>query len=395
MMLTIFAIIATVLAFVQNSIMFVFGFKEMAIFAFPLSFIGIFIAEVILIWTGAFFIRRFIKTKREALFIVCSLIILGIAELILPVSYVSNYFKHVQRKSVLNRIELTGKSVEILASEHEIGSRFALKYSLQFPKTGHYLTFPAYIELNNKPRVFGYYFRKLHSEYYDERFMFEPSKSYDFIVVFDSGSKRFDMAQKNANIQICDGKDYFMTCRTIKIEVGTLLKDAVASNPTPTAHEPGVSVDNFWDIAEKNIRLADLKIASAQTKTESPLEFSFAITNRGNKNIKIPDERFSSLINIHYAWEAINEAAKKTQVTPGIYRFGNSVAAGGTQFTFQKKDVISPGEKVLIQDKINFVRFFRPLAPGEYKLHILLFNNYSTDSNIPAQELTASFLIVP
>jgi len=125
------------------------------------------------------------------------------------------------------------------------------------------------------------------------------------------------------------------------------------------------------------------------------LEFSFAITNRGNKNIKIPDERFSSLIQINYAWEAIDEAAKKTQVTPGIYRFGNSVSAGGTQFTFHKKDVISPGEKVLIQDKIDFVRAFRPLAPGEYKLHILLFNNYSTDSNIPVQELTASFLIVP
>ena len=394
-MLIILAIIATVLAFVQNSIMFVFGFKEKAIFAFPLWFIGIFIAEIILIWAGAFFIPRFIKTKREALFIVYSLIILGIAELILPVSYVPIYFKHVQRKSVLNRIELAGKSVVILASEHEIGSRFALKYSLKFPKTGRYLTFPAYIELNNKPRVFGYYFRKLHPEYYDERFMFEPSKSYDFIVVFDSGSKRFDMAQENANITICDGKDYFMACRTIKIEVGALLKDAVASNPTPTAHEPVVSVDNFWDIAEKSIRLADLKITSTQINTESPLEFSFAITNRGNKNIKIPDERFSSLINIHYAWEAINEAAKKTQVTPGIYRFGNSVSAGGTQFTFQKKDVISPGEKVLIQDKIDFVRVFRPLAPGEYKLHILLFNNYSTDRNIPVQELTASFLIVP
>ena len=394
-MLIIFAIIATVLAFVQNSIMFAFGFKEGAIFAFPLSFIGIFIAEIILIWAGAFFIRRFIKTKREALFIVYSLIILGIAELTLPVSYGSIYFKHVQRKSVLNRIELTGKSVEILASEHEIGSRFALKYSLQFPKAGHYLTFPAYIELNDKSQVFGHYFRKLHTEYYDERFMFEPSKSYDFMVVFDSGFKRFDMAQENANIQICDEKSYFMTCRTIKIEVGALLKDTVASNPAPAAHEPVVSVDNFWDIAEKSIRLADLKIASKQTKTESPLEFSFAITNRGNKNIKIPDERFSSLIQINYAWEAIDEAAKKTQVTPGIYRFGNSVSAGGTQFTFHKKDVISPGEKVLIQDKIDFVRAFRPLAPGEYKLHILLFNNYSTDSNIPVQELTASFLIVP
>ncbi len=183
-----------------------------------------------------------------------------------------------------------------------------------------------------------------------------------------------------------------MTCRTLKIDVGYLLKDALASNPTPTAHEPAVSADNFWDIAEKSIRLADLKINSIRTQTGQPVGFSFAITNTGEKEIKMPGKSFDSLIHINYAWEAISEEAKKTKVIPGIVRFGNSVAAGGAQFTFQKKDAIFPGEKVLIQVKINP---FEPFAPGDYRLHILLFNNYSTDSHLPVQELTATFLIVP
>jgi hypothetical protein len=393
-MLSAIATIVSVLAFIQNSIMFSAGFKEMAVFAFPLPFVGIFVAEIILIWTGAFVIRRLIKAKREALFIVWSLVILGTAELVLPVSYFSNYVKHARREGILNKIELTGKSVEILASENQPGSRFALKYNLQFPKTGHYLTFPAYIELNNGSRVFGNHFRKVHTEYYDEEFTFERSKSYEFIVVFDSGARSL-AAQQIANIQICDEKSYFMTCRTIKIDVEDLLKDALASKIAPTAHEPAVSADNLWDIAEKSIRLADLSITSGRTKTESPLELSFAITNIGDKNVRMPDERFDSLIRVNYAWEAIDEAAKRTQITPGIIRFGNCVAAGGAQFTVQKKDVICPGEKVLIQDKINFLRPFQTLAPGEYRLHVLLFNNYSVDSAQPLQDLTVTFFIVP
>jgi len=46
---------------------------------------------------------------------------------------------------------------------------------------------------------------------------------------------------------------------------------------------------------------------------------------RGIPLIKIPDERFDSLVHISYAWEATDEAAKKTQVTPGIIRFGTDV----------------------------------------------------------------------
>ena len=58
------AVIATILAFVQNTVMFSLGMKEMAIFAFPLSFVGIFLAEVVLIWAAYFCVRRFLRRSR-------------------------------------------------------------------------------------------------------------------------------------------------------------------------------------------------------------------------------------------------------------------------------------------------------------------------------------------
>ena len=395
MKIFIFAIIATILAFVQNSIMFSFGFKESAIFSFPLPFVGYFAAEIILFWTGAFVIRRFIKSRKEIPFVVWSLIVLGIAELMLPASLFSTYVKYAQRKSVLNNIELTGKSVEILAAEHKIGSRFALKYSLQFPKTGHYLTFPAYIESNDRSRIFGNYFVKIHPEYYDENFIFEPGKSYEFTVVFDLGLKQFDAANQNVCVQIYDEKGYFMAGRTLKVDVGDVLKNALASNPAPTAREPAVPADNFFDVAEKSIRLADLNIASPNIKTETPLEFAFAITNIGDKDIKLPGERFDSLAHIIYAWEALDESAKKTHAISGIVLFNKNLIVAGGPLILPKKDSLSPGDKILVQDKIKFGQTFQALGPGEYKLHVLLYNNYSTDRNIPVQDLTATFLIVP
>jgi hypothetical protein len=353
MILIILAIVATALILIQNLPMLALGFKELAILAFPLSFVGIFVAEIVLTWVGVIAVRRFFTVKRDLLFIAWMLFILGMAELLLPVSYFSNYVRHAQRRSVLNKIEVVGRSVEVLASDHEIGSRFGLAYSLKFPKSGHYLTFPAYIGSNNKPRVSGGYFRKVHPEYYEEEFAFEPDKPYEFIVVFDSGSEKFDFPKEKANIQICDGKDYFMTCRTIEIEVGDLLRAFLVSNPSPTAHEPSVPADNFWDIAEKSIRSVDLKISPTQIKTGQSVEFSFAITNIGEKDIAIPDEQFGSLIHINYGWEAISDEAKKTKVIPGIIHFGNSVAAGGAQFTNVRKSNLSPGEKVLVQDKVT------------------------------------------
>jgi len=126
-------------------------------------------------------------------------------------SYFTTLVQHAKRERVLDQIEQTGASVEPLASAQS-SIRFALTYELRFPKTGHYLTFPAYLGSEGN-RIFGNYFTKLHPKYYDENYVFDAGKLYSFTVVFDSEGKRFDFSKERANIDICDGKDYFMACR--------------------------------------------------------------------------------------------------------------------------------------------------------------------------------------
>ena len=236
--LTLLAAIATLVAFAQNAIMFVFGLKEGAIFASPFSFTGVFIGQIALIWTGMFIAIRFAQTKKIPLSAVWCVAVLVVAEFMLPISFFSFSIEHIKRKNILDKIELAGSSVEPLASDYEPGSRFALTYYLRFPRAGHYLTFPAYIGRNERSRVFGNYFDKIHSEYYAETFSFEPEKSYEFVVIFDLATAQFDYSVERANIDICDSKDYAMTCRIIEIELGGLIKAALARNPNPIIREP-------------------------------------------------------------------------------------------------------------------------------------------------------------
>ena len=189
-------------------------------------------------WTGALITIRFVQTKKLPLFTVWCVAILVVAEFMLPVSFFSFSIEHIKRKNILDKIELAGSSVEPLASDYEPGSRFALKYNLRFPRAGHYLTFPAYIGRNERSRVFGNYFDKIHPEYYAETFSFESGKPYEFVVIFDLATANFDYAVERANIDICDGKDYAMTCRNIEIEFGGLIKAALAQNPHPMIREP-------------------------------------------------------------------------------------------------------------------------------------------------------------
>jgi len=109
------------------------------------------------------------------------------------------------RAHVLRGIEQAGASVEALASDRG-GSRFALTYTLKFPKTGRYLTFPAYLGPPQN-RVFGNYFTKVHHEYFDENYVFDAGKPYSFTVVFDAEQGQFDFLKEKASIDICDGKD--------------------------------------------------------------------------------------------------------------------------------------------------------------------------------------------
>jgi hypothetical protein len=196
----VIAIIATILAFVQNTVMFSLGMKEMAIFAFPLSFVGILLAEVVLIWAAYFFIRRFLRRCRALVLAGWAIVVLGAAEPLLPASYFTTLVQHAKRKRVLDQIEQTGASLEPLASDLS-SIRFALTYELKFPKTGHYLTFPAYLGPEGN-RIFGNYFTKLHPEYNDESYVFDAGKPYSFTVVFDTEGKRFDFSKEKANIDI-------------------------------------------------------------------------------------------------------------------------------------------------------------------------------------------------
>jgi hypothetical protein len=138
----IIALIATVVAFIQNLVMFSFGMKELAIFSSPLSFAGILLAEVVAIWAGCYCARKFPGHRRRLVLAVWVIAVLGAAELALPTSTFATWIKQAQRKRALKRIELAGVSIEPLASDRG-GKRFAVTYTLKFPKAAHYLTFPA------------------------------------------------------------------------------------------------------------------------------------------------------------------------------------------------------------------------------------------------------------
>jgi hypothetical protein len=385
----VIALIATLLAFVQNSVMLRLGMKEMAIFAFPFSFVGIFLVEMVLVWTGYFCIHRFLRRMRALVLAGWAIVILGAAEPLLPASYFTTLVQHPKRKHVLEQTEQTGASIEPLASDHS-SIRFALTYEPRFPKTGHYLTFPAYLGPERK-RIFGDYFTKLHPEYYDESYVFSSGKPYSFTVVFDTEGKQFDFSREKANIDICDGKDYFMACRIMGVGLEGV-PAALTSHPSSGRREPAVPADNVRDITEKTIRLNGLKLKSETNKAGMPVKFSYVITNVGKKEVAIPGNDFANVIGVNYGWEAVSDSAKKTKIIPGIVRFGNAVAAGSTQFTSVRKNSLAPGEKVMFQDKIAP---FEPFAPGQYKLHVYLFSLYATELNKPEQELVQEFSIVP
>ena len=383
------AVLATGVAVVQNIVMFTFGLKEGAIFAFPLAFAGVFLAEIAAIWGGYFSIRRRLRARRGLALTAWAIAILGAAELALPQSTFAVGARHSIRMRVLNRIEVAGTSIEPLASEGN-GSRFALTYTLRFPKTAPYLTFPAWLG-RSQDNIFGDYFTKEHPEYHDENHVFSAGQPYAFTVIFDTKGQRVDFLTEHANIDICDGKDYFMACRVIAIGLEGV-PAALAARPAPVRREPAVPEDNPRDIAEKHIRLAKLTMKGPVSKAGEPVGFSFVITNTGEKDIVISGSDFGNVVAVSYAWEPLSDSARRTKVIPGTMRFGNAVAAGGAQFTSGRNSNLSPGEQVSFEDKINP---FEPFVPGEYRLHVYLFSRYATATNTPVQELVQNFSVGP
>jgi hypothetical protein len=73
------------------------------------------------------------------------------------------------------------------------------------------------------------------------------------------------------------------------------------------------------------------------------MEFSYVITNVGNKDVTIPGNHFANVIGVNYGWETISDSAKRTKVTPGIVRFGNAVAARGAKVTPPQRSPVASG----------------------------------------------------
>lgn len=385
-MLLLVAILASIVAFIQNLLMFAFGMKELAIFSFPLSFAGILLLELALIWTAYFCVRKFIRRSREIVLVGCMILILGTAEAALPASFFSVSLNHLRREHALNQIAVVGQSVEALSSD-DGGMRFALTYTLRFPKPGHYLTYPAFLgEEHNQ--VFGNYFSKLHPEYYDENYVFEGGKPYDFTVVFDTEGKTFDFSKEKANVDICDGNDYFMACRVIGIDLRSVA--AALAMPAPAGKfEPEVPTGNVRDLTERSIRLADLQIISPATSGK-PVQFSYSVVNEGAAEVPLEGSNLANVIRVNYGWEAISESAKQTRVSPGMLHFRNTVNAGGAQLGSIRRGSLAAGESVVIHDQ---TAPFDPLAPGEYRLHVFLFSTYATFQDRPEQEMVGEFVV--
>src|SRR5712691_4078673 len=97
----IVAIISTAIVLVQNLIMFGFGLKEAAIFAFPLSFVGIPLAEIVSIWAGYFCIPLFVRSGKSLALAGWVIMVLGMAELVLPASYFATAVRQLGRGHVL------------------------------------------------------------------------------------------------------------------------------------------------------------------------------------------------------------------------------------------------------------------------------------------------------
>ena len=229
------ALIAILLALMQNMLMFAFGLKESAIVSSPLSFGGVFLVELVSIGGGYFWVRKCVRNRRRLALAAWVIAVLGAAEFVLPVSSFGALVQHAKRERVLNRIEHMKTVIEPLASDRS-EVRFALNYTLKFHNTARYLTFPAW--LGPPPnRVFGDYFMKVHPEYYDENHVFDAGRLYSFTVVFDTGDRQFDFSRETASIDICDGKDYFMACRVIAIPLDGV-PGALAAHPSPTSREP-------------------------------------------------------------------------------------------------------------------------------------------------------------
>jgi hypothetical protein len=213
-MYLVIAILATLAALYQNSILLLFGLKEGAIFYAPLRFGLFLLVEAVVIWGGCIAIRMGIQgaRRRAIAMAVTALSVIVACELVMPDSAFKWDYRISQKTDVLKQITVAGTQFERLPD-----GGFVLTYTLKFPRDAHYLTFPAYV---GKPDLgfFGKYDDAKSPDYYDENYTFAAGKPYDFTVAFPE-ARSINYKKDKAHIDICDSKNYDMACHTIDIDV--------------------------------------------------------------------------------------------------------------------------------------------------------------------------------
>jgi hypothetical protein len=172
------------------------------------------VIELVVIWGAFFMLLAFVRRKgrRALLMLLVSVGVIGACETVMQESAFKWDYRNNQKIAVLKQITVEATRFEKLPE-----GGFVMTYTLKFPKDAHYLTFPAYF---GKPdnNISGDYDYAGTPEYYDETYVFTAGKPYEFVVKFPA-AKNISYKKDKAHIQICDSKEYDMSCHTIAIGV--------------------------------------------------------------------------------------------------------------------------------------------------------------------------------
>jgi hypothetical protein len=205
------AIVATLVAIVQNLVMLALGAKEGAIAYSPLTFVGPVLLETAFIWVG-FFLVGYRRAHRRRLLALWSLVVLAGAQVGLPISLFSTVFEQMRHRRLLRQIRVA--NVRVDTSLAGSGPRaYIVTYTLVFPSNGRFQTLPAYI---GRPglRTFGEYDTLSHPEYLRHGFGFSGGQHYTFVVRF-APDRSEDLSKDPPTIDICDDPGPRMVCRAI------------------------------------------------------------------------------------------------------------------------------------------------------------------------------------
>lgn len=208
------AILGTVAAALQNILILGLAAKELDAGAAAIAFARPVAVEAALIWAGYLLVRRFVPSRRVLAFGAYVVGVLVLAEAVAPVGLGRFTLTRAAARRRLARIEVVQSAVRAPVANRP--SEIALDYALRFPTAGRYLTFPAFIGEGTR-RIFGDYDTTQHAAYFHDDYVFDAGKAYAFSVRFPTELAR--APDSSAKIQICDSKEYSMSCRLIAIRL--------------------------------------------------------------------------------------------------------------------------------------------------------------------------------